>query len=215
LYDDSGDKIIQPTTAATTNRRLISPKTTFVPLGSPSRPISAAVSASTDNHPSVADGSLNRPIAIHDCADILDEREQDVLHNAARKQAGKSMLQSDHRTEKISSSSSNGHTVSKPPQCSGDKTVAMHDDVRDSDILQKATKRRQGLLEKKKMQHQRIVHENSNFSAIAANEPISSDMHLSKIETSRDEANDSVQHISPKQSKGILGFFRGSVSAEK
>jgi hypothetical protein len=58
LYDDSG--------------ALVSREAASV-LGSPNRPILAA-----------EDGSQSRPIAIHD-ADLLDEREKDVLQQAARK----------------------------------------------------------------------------------------------------------------------------------
>lgn len=60
LYDDTGTPMIRETTAHPI-------------LGSKSFPILA-----------VEEGSLNRPISIHD-ADLLDEREKDVLRQAARK----------------------------------------------------------------------------------------------------------------------------------
>jgi hypothetical protein len=210
LYDDSGEKIIRHA-SATSNRRLTSPKTTFVPLGSPSRPISTATtSATTDYHLSEADGSLTRPIAIHDCADVLDEREQDVLQNAARKQKGNSVLPTENRTKTSAGSSAIVPMISEPLQRNRNNAITLDDDIRDSDILQKATKRRQGLLEKKKLQQQGIVNENNITSAVAFSKPIPLDMNLSKIETSS-QADESAQQITPKQNKGILGFFRGGV----
>lgn len=216
LYDDSGEKIIRTTT--TTNRKLISPKTSLVPLGSPSRPIyttTTGTSTSTNNTeypPPAADGSLTRPIAIHDCADVLDEREQDVLQNAARKQKGNSMLLANTRTKNSSSMAVNNSSM-PPLRNTATSTIVVDDDARDSDILQKATKRRQGLLEKKKQQ-QSNGNENNTSTAIQLNKPIQMDMDLTKIEKVS-EVDDATKQIpTPKQNKGIMGFFRGGVSNE-
>lgn len=146
----------------------------------------------------LADGSLNRPIAIHDCADVvLEEREHNVLQNAARKQLESRVLDAD--------------------VVRGDDAVALEnaivdDDVRDSDILQKATKRRQGLLEKKKLQQQShgIDHKMA-ASAITLNNNNSSSKPNSELHDD-DDAGSAKQIPTPKQNKGILGFFRGSVS---
>ena len=197
LYDDSGEKIIRIATTTPPNPRPITSSRSF--LGSAARPIHGTTTAAavkiTDT---LADGSLNRPIAIHDCADVvLEEREHNVLQNAARKQLESRVLDAD--------------------VVRGDDAVALEnaivdDDVRDSDILQKATKRRQGLLEKKKLQQQShgIDHKMA-ASAITLNNNNSSSKPNSELHDD-DDAGSAKQIPTPKQNKGILGFFRGSVS---
>ena len=87
------------------------------------------------------------------------------------------------------------------PPLRNSATMIVDDDARDSDILQKATKRRQGLQEKRKQQQQ-LTDGNDIGAATESNQPIPLDTDSSKIETT------------PKQNKGILGFFRGGVSIE-
>ena len=221
LYDDSGEKIIRHTrTTPTTHRKsLISPKTTFVPLGSPARPIATSnhTTSNTDYHRSrVPDGSLNRPIAIHDidddgvpAADGLDEREQDVLQHASRKQNGPHRRFGGLGGVGAATMNQNDGTIIMVP---------LDDDIRDSDILQKATKRRQGLLEKKKQQQQ-VNHENENIftAAIPFHQPIVPLLDMTKIETSPEAVSDqsTKQSSTPKQNKGLLGFFRGGVRIKK
>ena len=220
LYDDSGEKIIRHTrTTPTTHRKsLISPKTTFVPLGSPARPIATSdhTTSNSDFHRSrVPDGSLNRPIAIHDidddgavAADGLDEREQDVLQHASRKQNGPHRRFGGLAGVGAATMNQNDGTIIMVP---------LDDDIRDSDILQKATKRRQGLLEKKKQQQ--VNHENENIftAAIPFHQPIVPLLDMTKIETSPEAVSDqsTKQSSTPKQNKGLLGFFRGGVRIKK
>ena len=220
LYDDSGEKIIRHTrtTPPMHRKSLISPKTTFVPLGSPARPIATSnhTTSNTDYHRSrVPDGSLNRPIAIHDidddgavAADGLDEREQDVLQHASRKQNGPHRRFGGLGGVGAATMNQNDGTIIMVP---------LDDDIRDSDILQKATKRRQGLLEKKKQQQ--VNHENENIftAAIPFHQPIVPLLDMTKIETSPEAVSDqsTKQSSTPKQNKGLLGFFRGGVRIKK
>ena len=184
----------------------------------------------------LADGSLNRPIAIHDCADVvLEEREHNVLQNAARKQVESRVLDADVvrgddavalenaivdddvRDSDVLQNAARKQQGSRRLEADvvrGNdalENAIVDDDVRDSDILQKATKRRQGLLEKKKLQQQShgidhkmaasaiTLHNNNNSKP---NSELNDD----------DDAGSAKQIPTPKQNKGILGFFRGSVS---
>jgi hypothetical protein len=114
LYDDSGERI-------TTSRHKVSagsPRGAVIgPLGSSSRPIVATNTSAPSPRPA-QDGSLNRPIAILDFVDILDEREKDVLQHAARK---------------------------KMPVKSVDVHKRNTTDLREKDILQAASKQRESM----------------------------------------------------------------------
>jgi hypothetical protein len=211
LYDDSGEKITSVKKSHRNNHtnqnhhrmNTSSPKvkssiSTFTPLGSPSRPIVATTSPSPIVNTSKVlekDGSVNRPIAIHDCSVVvdsssyvLDEREKDLLSNAARKK--NVSLSKEQRMTKNSM-----HTEDQ------------NDNIRDSDILQKAkTKRRQ--------QHQQNATTNSHtLPNSKTNDTTVADFN--DIGTTLDYPNNKVQQQSQpstlKQNKGMfMGFFRGN-----
>jgi hypothetical protein len=165
LYDDSGEKIM---TARHRSPAAASPRAAAGgPLGSSSRPI-VTTNTSAPSPRATQDGSLNRPIAIHDFVDLLDEREKDVLQLAARK---------------------------KMPVTSIDVHKRSTIDFRGKkDILPAPSKPRE-----------------TNGGALVPKSPVVATN--SAIVVDDLPPVDGKIATTPRQNKGIMGFFRGSVRA--
>jgi hypothetical protein len=191
LFDDSGQPVDRTPTAMTTT---VANGVAAAPLGSSRRPILAptTVTAVTGTAPAttitttttvVEDGTSKRPISIHD-ADLLDQREKDVLQQAARKKLPATTI------------------VLEEPLSNNNVTR------READILSHAAAKRQ------QERTQATVLPNSYSASSTQSETVTRRHPTAQppATTAAARRGGPNANTTPKQSKGFMGFFRGGVS---
>lgn len=224
LFDDEGDVVDR---AAATEPTTSTAAAVVAPLGSSRRPILAVAAsttatatahtpdATTNNNTNrilvEEDGTAKRPISIHD-ADLLDQREKDVLNQASRKQQhqqpvilgnnNNTPLESQNSNSNSNCSNNNSMRQSRSVPLAAPQATTTMNTAREHDILQQAAaKRQQERTEATVLLNSYSASTNSE-TALVMNSKV-------KKATGGNYRNNKNAHT--HQGKGIMGFFRGGV----